>query len=311
MRVSIVSTLYNSENYILEFVNRVRDAAVQITQDFEIILVNDGSPDQSEKRTIKLIEKQPDLNIRLLSFSRNFGHHAAIKAGLFEAKGDYIFLIDSDLEEPPELLNQFWNHFEQDQTLDVVYGIQNSRKGNLFEKASGSLFYKIFNQLVEFDYPSNSTTARLMSKDYVEALKNYPEKDYDIRCTFSLAGYNQKEVKVDKGYKGVSDYTLARKLKMAVNSITSGSSKPLYLIFNFGLLLFGISIISICYYLFNWIFFRTVPEGYTSIVLSILFFGSINILFLGVISIYLSKIFAETKNRPDYIIKNRFDGRGN
>jgi putative glycosyltransferase len=145
MKLSIVSTLYQSSPYIDEFIRRVSVCAQQITEAYEIILVNDGSPDDSLHKA--LIAQRQDTHLKIVDLSRNFGHHEAGMAGLEQALGEFVFLIDSDLEENPELLLQFWSELTRKPEVDVIYGIQEQRKGGWFEQFSGYLFYIIFNKL--------------------------------------------------------------------------------------------------------------------------------------------------------------------
>ncbi|MBI5664356.1 MAG: glycosyltransferase family 2 protein, partial [Nitrospirae bacterium] len=143
MKLSIVTTLYYSEPYIAEFYERISTAAQRITDDYELILVNDGSPDESLSAALALYEK--DKRVIVIDFAKNFGHHKAIMTGLSYAQGDYVFLIDSDLEEQPENLDLFWNELHAAPNIDVVYGTQYKRKGGWFEKITGNIFYKLFN----------------------------------------------------------------------------------------------------------------------------------------------------------------------
>ncbi|MCH7501573.1 MAG: glycosyltransferase family 2 protein, partial [Nitrospinae bacterium] len=153
MRLSIVSTLYNSAPHLLEFYERLTQCAQGITHDYEMILVNDGSPDASLDLALQLYEK--DQRIRVIDLSRNFGHHKAKMTGLQHARGEYVFLIDSDLEEPPETLKRFWDEMQKARDLDVVFGVQEKRKGGLFERVSGAVFYKIINWFGDVKIPEN------------------------------------------------------------------------------------------------------------------------------------------------------------
>src|SRR6266850_5035889 len=166
MRLSIVTTLYRSAPYLEEFCQRAQQAAQKITPDYEIILVNDGSPDDSLAQAIKLHERHPRISV--IDLSRNFGHHRALMAGLTQAQGEKVFLIDSDLEEEPEWLETF--NTAMTEGIDVVYGVQNHRKGAWFERVSGAIFYRLFNWLAEVPIPTNAVTARLMTRQYVKSL---------------------------------------------------------------------------------------------------------------------------------------------
>ena len=302
MKISVVTTLYHSEKYLPEFYKRVKETVVQITPDYELIFVNDGSPDNSGRRVLDL--QQADPRIVLIQLSRNFGHHQAILTGLRHAAGDFIFLIDSDMEEDPELLKIFWETQTQADDVDVVYGFQTKRKGNFFERSSGSLFYKVLNMVAQFEYPADTLTARLMKKSYVKAVLEYTEKTLDVWAFFVLAGFNQIGVPVTKKSKGKSTYTFFKKLRMSIEIITSSSHRPLYSIFFIGLIWLFISGGHLIIIFINkWIYGAEI-EGWASIMASVWLIGGIVIFLLGVIGIYLSKIFLEIKNRPLTIVKS-------
>lgn len=301
MKLSIVTTLYKSEPYINEFYERCLKSLIKIADKYEFIFVNDGSPDQSLKKAIE-IQDQDD-SVTVIDLSRNFGHHRAIMTGLQHADGDYVFLIDSDLEEDPEILERYYKEINQDGAIDVVYGVQSKRKGNAFERISGHLWYTFFSFLADIDYPVNSLTARLMSRRYVEAVTKFPERELEIWGLFVLTGFTQKAISLPKGSKGETSYTLVHKLKMAVNSITSFSSKPLIALFVIGMIMTTVSFIIILYLLFQRFVLGGVFEGWTSTLVSIWFIGGLIIFSLGIIGIYISKMFLEIKARPLAIIK--------
>ncbi len=301
MKVSIVTTLYYSEGYLEEFYSRIHKTVVDITTDYEIIFVNDGSPDNSAAVVLQL--QQQDPNIVLVDLSRNFGHHQAILTGLVHAHGDYVFLIDSDLEEDPELLATFEKEIAKHEKADVIYGVQQSRKGDFFERSTGSLFYKLLNVMTNFDYPSNTLTARLMKKSYVEAVLRFREKTLDVWAIFVLAGFNQIGIPVLKKNKGISTYTFFKKVRMSVEIITSVSHRPLYLIFFLGLIWLSISSVSIAYIFIKKLIYGSEIEGWASIMASVWLIGGIVIFMLGIIGIYLSKIFLEVKDRPLTVVK--------
>lgn len=302
MKISVITTLYHSEKYLPEFYKRMRETVIQLTEDYEIIFVNDGSPDNSGRYVLELQKEDP--KIVLIQLSRNFGHHQAILTGLRHCEGDYIFLIDCDLEEDPELLVIFSNEQGKSSDIDVVFGIQVKRKGRMFERASGNAFYKLLNVVTQFEYPANTLTARLMKKSYVEAVLEYTEKTLDVWAIFVLAGFNQVGIPVTKKSKGGSTYTFFKKMKMSIEIITSLSHRPLYFIFFIGLIWLFISGGYIIAILINkWIYGAEI-EGWASIMASLWLIGGIVIFLLGVIGIYLSKIFLEIKNRPLTIVKS-------
>jgi putative glycosyltransferase len=302
VKISVVTTLYYSENYIEEFYKRSVNVISGITNDYEIIFVNDGSPDTSLTKVLQLQAK--DSHIVLIDLSRNFGHHKAIMTGLSFAKGDYIFLIDVDLEEEPEILLSYWKEFQESEGIDVVFGVQKKRKGNFFERLSGEAFYKMFSLLANIDYPHNTLTARLMTNRYVSNVLSFKERELDIWGVFVLTGFNQKGIYVSKGSKGTTTYTLKKKVKMAIDTITSFSSRPLYLIFILGIFITIAAFVNILFIIYNRIRYEIALEGWASILATIWFVGGLIIFILGIIGIYLSKMFTEIKNRPSTIIRN-------
>ncbi len=306
MKLSIVTSLYCSAAHVAEFHRRVRAAAAAVTPDFEIVLVDDGSPDDSLTLALGLCARDPQ--VRVVELTRNFGHHQALLAGLAASKGDHVFLIDSDLEEAPELLGTFWAAMSADPRLDVVYGVQERRKGGLFERLSGRMFYAVFDFLSNTDYPHDTLTARLMTRHYVDSVLQYPEREMDLWCLFSLAGYRQKGIAAVKLSKGTSTYSLGRRIAIAVQTITSFSNRPLVHIFFAGLAVTLVSMLWIAYLLVNRLVYDNVPEGWTSILASVWLLGGLILFSLGIIGIYLSKMFLEVKGRPRYIVRSIHGG---
>jgi putative glycosyltransferase len=302
MKVSVVTTLYHSERYVADFHSLTAAAIGRVTNDYEILYVNDGSPDKALQRALEI--QQSDAKVVVIDLARNFGHHRAIMTGLQHAAGDYVFLIDSDLEESPDLFNLFWQEISADDELDVVYGVQGKRKGGLVEKLTGHIWYFLFSMMSSINYPENSLTARLMTKRYVENVRQFGEKELELWGIFVLTGFKQKAVMTTKGSKGQTTYTLGRKLRMMVNSITSFSSKPLVASFVLGLVMTFVSFCFIVYFLTLWAIYQEPVEGWTSTLVSIWFVGGIITFSLGIIGIYLSKMFLEIKNRPLTIIRN-------
>jgi putative glycosyltransferase len=190
-----------------------------------------------------------------------------------------------------------------------VYGIQKARKGNLSERLLGSIFYRIFLLLSDIDYPQNTLTARLMSKRYIQKIIDFQEKELDIWGLFVLTGFNQKGIPVDKGHKGTTTYTFRKKLRMAIDILTSFSNKPLHLIFLTGVGMLLFSLLNICLIFYQKIFYKIDVEGWASVLASIWLIGGLIVFMLGVISIYLSKMFIEIKARPLTIIKNVYQSK--
>jgi putative glycosyltransferase len=276
MKLSIVTTLYHSAPYLQEFYSRISAVARAITNDYEIIFVNDGSPDHSAEIVLSFLEKGEDDRVRLIDLSRNFGHHKAIMTGLNYAQGELVFLIDCDLEEEPELLEEFY-WMMQNSRSDVVYGVQMSRKGAWFEKISGDLFWNLFNFISSHSVVPNQLTARLMTRTYVTNLLQNGEREIFLAGLYALTGFIQKSVIVKKHSKGISTYTLRKKIALFINAITSFSAAPLIVNFYLGLSIVLISFIAALYLVFRSLFFGDYLMGWPSLIVSIwLYFQNIS-----------------------------------
>lgn len=301
MNLSIVTTLYRSAPYLAEFYTRVSAVAKKLTSDFEIVLINDGSPDNSLEVALSIC--QQNSSVRVIDLSRNFGHHRAMMTGLSHARGDLVFLIDSDLEEEPELLELFLQELTT-RDADVVFGVQEKRKGRLFERISGAIFFKLFNLLSTHSLPPNMMTASLMTRKYVSALVQHREREMILMGLQVATGFKQVTLPIKKRHKSSSTYNVRRKVSLLVNAITSFSSKPLVFIFYLGCFILVISGIAAIDLIVRKLVFGTLLEGWASLIVSIWLLGGMSIFCMGVIAIYLSKIFIEVKQRPYTIIKD-------
>jgi putative glycosyltransferase len=297
-----VATLYRSAPGLAEFHARATAAARALAGDsYEIVFVNDGSPDDSLDRAIAIAGADP--HVVVVDLSRNFGHHKAMMTGLDHARGERIFLIDSDLEEDPAWLAEFDSVMARTGS-DMVYGVQATRKGGTFERWSGEAFYTLFNWGTGLNLPRNLVTARLMTRRYVEALLLHREREVFLAGLLQVTGFAQTPVEVGKLSLSPTTYTLRRKLALLVNSITSFSNAPLVFIFHVGVTISVLAMGYILWLVVNRVFFSAVQSGWTSLIASVWLVGGLNILFLGVIGIYLSKIFIETKQRPYTIVRS-------
>lgn len=301
MKLSVVATLYQSAAYITEFHQRMTNAARQIAgDDYEIVLVNDGSPDNSLDIAVQLTET--DTHVVVVDLSRNFGHHKAMMTGLAAAAGERVFLIDSDLEEAPEWLLDFDARMRADAS-DVVYGVQQKRKGTYFEQITGHWFYRLFRLLTGIAQPDNIVTARLMSRRYVDALLLHREREVNIGGLWIITGFKQSQQVVAKLSTSPTTYSLSHKFGHLVNAVTSFSSLPLVFTFYAGLAISASAVFYIFYLVMRYLFISSPPDGYTSLIASIWLFSGLIIFFLGVQGIYLSKLFFEVKQRPYTIIR--------
>jgi putative glycosyltransferase len=301
MKLSIVATLYQSAPYINAFYQRASAVARQLVDDdYEIVLVNDGSPDNSLELAIRLSDA--DSHMVVVDLSRNFGHHKAMMTGLAHTIGEHIFLIDSDLEEEPEWLSGFSEQMAREH-CDVVYGAQDQRKGGLFERWSAQWFWRLFNLLTGMSVPTNLATARLMSRRYVNALLSHEEREVFIGGLWQITGFEQHPHTIKKHSTSETTYTFRRKMSLLVNSVTSFSNVPLIGIFYIGALISLVATGFTAYLLINWLFLAKPLSGWTSVMASIWLLGGLVISFIGVVGIYLSKIFSETKRRPYTIVR--------
>ena len=301
MKISVVATMYHSAPYLASFYERARKALAELSGDHEIVLVNDGSPDDSLARALELVEQ--DASVSVVDLTRNYGHHRAILAGLEHARGDLIFVLDSDLEDDPAWLLPFYERLTAERNVDAVYGMQRRRKGGWFERCSGWLFYSLFNLFSGISIPRNTTTARLLTRRFVNSLLQFRETDPFLNGLWHIVGYRQVGVFVDKGHKGASTYSLRRKAHLLVTAITSFSDRPLVMIFYTGLLILLLSGCYIAYLITARLFFDITVDGWTSLITSLWFLGGLTIFFLGVVGIYLSRIYTETKSRPRTLVR--------
>jgi len=300
-KISILTTLYRSELFVKDFYDKTIDSLNNITDDYEIIFVDDGSPDQSSLQVIEL--KKKDSKITLIELSRNFGQLQAIMCGLKYCTGDYIFLLDSDLEEDPGLLSLFYKTLN-DNKLDFVYGQTIERRKLFIQGFLSSIFYTVFNLLADINIPKNITMMAMMNKKYLTSLLQFTEVHLFLAGLYQLNGFKQKGLFIEKSYKGFSSYSLVARFTMAIDAIFSFSSRPLYYISFMGMFISVSSVILSLVLIFRKFLLDEVLSGWTSLMIAILFLSGLIITSLGIIGIYIGKIFIQTKNRPNVIIRS-------
>ena len=306
MDLSIVTTLYGSERYVREFHARASAAASSLTSEYEIIFLNDGSPDGSLDRALELHQEDP--HVRIIDLSRNFGHHRAIMTALQYATGDLVFLIDSDLEEDPAWLLEF--HRTMRATgADVVYGTQKRRRGNWFERLTGQVAYSIYHALLNQPIPRNVLTVRLMTSRYVAQLVQHRDREICLAGLWVLTGFEQVAIPVDKRNREGRAYRNRQRLSALVNAVTSFSNRPLVYIFYLGCVIIAVSTSAAVYLVQRALFHGIDVPGYASLIVSVWFLGGVTIFCLGVIGVYLSKVFMETKDRPYSIVRAEYPPR--
>lgn len=302
--LSIVTSLYYSAPFLEEFYRRSVAAASAVTPSFEIVLVNDGSPDGALDVALRLHAQ--DARVRVVDLSRNFGHYKALMTGLARARGDLVFLIDCDLEEDPGWLAAFGETLRRTRA-DVVYGVQRTRKGGLLERVSGRLFYDLVNRLLTHPIPRNAVTARLMTRRYVEALVRHRDQEISLAGLWAATGFEQVPVTIDKGKRPGTSYTLRRRISSLVSAVTSFSNRPLIYVFYVGV---GVMLVSTAAALV--LVVRAINQGigvpgYASLMVSIWFLGGLTIFSIGIVGVYVAKIFTETKDRPYTIVRAEYD----
>ena len=301
--LSIVTSMYQSAPFIDEFHERCSAAASRLGGSYEIVFVNDGSPDDSLAIALGLQRRDP--HVRVVDLSRNFGHHKALMTGLAHARGERVFLIDCDLEEDPAWLITF-DEMLRTTGADVVYGVQSQRKGGWFERLSGHVFFKVLNRMLEHQIPVNVLTARLMTVRFVRALLEHQERELFLAGLWVATGFDQRPVPVTKGSRPGTSYTLRRRISVLVNAITSFSNRPLVYIFQLGISVMLLSIVAGVVLVYKHLTSGIGVPGWASIMVSIWFLGGLTIFCVGVIGVYLSKIFIEIKHRPYTIVRAEY-----
>lgn len=301
--LSIVSTMYRSRPFLEAFIGECTEAVRALGLDrWELVLVNDGSPDDS--LAFAMEQRKCMSNLVLVDLSRNFGHHAAILAGLREARGDRIFLIDCDLEVRPDAIAPLWHKIEQS-GADVVFGYQEARKGGWFERLSGGLFWRGINFLSDTRIPENILTERIMSRRFVEALMSLGDFNLFLGGMMSWAGFLQIGIPLNKVQRdGESTYTLLKRFQLMVNAISSFSSRPLVWLFHFGLLITLSSFSYAGYLIIRKFAYGDALVGFTSVMALLAMSLGILTTAMGLIGIYLGKVFNQVQNRPRYIVRD-------
>ena len=300
MKLSIVATLYRSAATVDEFYRRAMTAGEQVADSIELILVNDGSPDDSLDRALAI--HASDSRVVVIDLARNAAHHKAMMVGLSHVRGDLVFLIDSDLEEEPELLVRFYERLRAGD-CDVVYGVQEARRGGFLSRLPGELYFALLAWLSDQPVPRNLMTARLMTRDYVRALVRHRDREFVIAQLWAASGFRQVAVPAQKLSLSKTTYSFRRRLEMAIKHVTSTSTRLLYLILYAGLLVSSCAAATVAYFSVRYIFFGIGVDGWTSLIVSVWFFGGLTTLILGIIGIYIANLLSESKRRPYAVIR--------
>lgn len=305
IKYSIVVPVYNEEEVIHETYRRLTEVMRSTKEAYELLFVNDGSRD----RTAEIIKEysEQDPAVVLLDFARNFGHQIAITAGMDYARGEAVVVIDADLQDPPELILEMIEKWKQG--FDVVYAKRTKRKGETyFKKQTAAMFYRFLRAMTDIDIPLDTGDFRLLDRKVCNQMNSIQEKNRFVRGLVSWVGFKQIAVEYERDERlaGESKYPLKKMLKLSMDGITSFSYKPLKLASYAGVTLSGVGFIYLLVVLYLKLFTDSTITGWSSLIVIQLFFSGIILIILGMIGEYIGRIYDETKNRPLYIVREKY-----
>ena len=304
MDLSVIIPSYNEERNVGIMHERLTKTLSEITDSYEMIFVNDCSKDQTLLRIKELAER--DSHVKYLSFSRNFGHQIAVSAGLDFCTGEAVVIIDGDLQDPPELITQMYERYKEG--YKVVYAKRKTREGETwFKKETAKIFYRLLASMTSIDIPVDVGDFRLIDRVIVEHLRNMPEKSKYIRGQIAWIGYKQTFVEYHRDARlyGTTNYPLKKMLRFALDGITAFSDKPLKIASGLGIFSAIVSLLALVYALVSHFCFHTTITGWTSLILSVLFIGGVQLITIGIIGEYIARINNDVRNRPLYILDEK------
>lgn len=300
--VSIVIPAYNEAENVFVIAESIKSVFSSLNYNYELILVDDGSADHTLEKIKEYTINSP--NVFYLEFSKNFGHQLAVKAGMDNAFGDCVISMDCDMQHPPEIIPQMLLKWEEG--FEVVYTIREEDKNLPKRKRnSSSLFYKTLNWLSDIDLEPGAADFRLLDQKVVSVFRNFHENEPFLRGLVKWLGFKQFAIRYNPAarFSGTSKYTVKKMLQLALHGVTSFSIKPLYTAVYLGFILSFASVLYIPYILYAFLNHVEV-SGWASVIMTIVFFGGLQLIILGIIGIYVGKMFMQTKNRPNYIIRS-------
>ena len=303
MKLSIIVPSYNEEGNILEFNKKVLSVLNDL--EYEIIYINDGSTDKTLDKIKKVYEENMN-NIKYISFSKNIGKEAAINAGLKKSTGDFICIIDSDLQQNPKYILSMLDYLKKNPDTDqIAMVMKNRNKENIFNRLFKQLFYKLINKLSETEFVDGASDFRMFRKNVKNAVLELSETNRFSKGIFSWVGFNTEYMyyNVERRFSGKTKFTTKNQIKYAITGITNYSIKPLKLSFITGLIISLLSLIYIIITVFQVLIFGKDVPGYASLLVVSLFMGGLQLIFIGIVGAYLGKNYIETKNRPIYLEK--------
>jgi len=302
--ISVIVPCYNEEAVLSATINRLTSTLTNLSSfDFEIIIVNDGSRDST--RLIVEERMKQDNRIKLVNLTRNFGHQIAVSAGLNKSSGAAAVIIDSDLQDPPELIEEFLKQWENG--FDVVYGVRANRLGeSRFKKYSAWIFYRLLNKMTDLEIPPDVGDFRLISRRVITTINAFPEKSRYLRGLISWTGYPSVGVPYvrEPRFAGETKYPLKNMLRLARQAIFSFSNKPMELVITLGSLIAFSSIVASAWFTGSQILLGVAIPGWTGLIVAVTFLGGIQILAIGIVGSYVGQIFNEVKGRPLYVIES-------
>ena len=304
MDLSVIIPSYNEERNVGIMHERLTKTLPEITDSYEMIFVNDCSKDQTLLRIKELAER--DSHVKYLSFSRNFGHQIAVSAGLDFCTGKAVVIIDGDLQDPPELISKMYERYKEG--YKVVYAKRKTREGETwFKKATAKIFYRLLASMTSIDIPVDVGDFRLIDRVIVEHLRNMPEKSKYIRGQIAWIGYKQTFVEYHRDARlyGTTNYPLKKMLRFALDGITAFSDKPLKIASGLGIFSAIVSLLALVYALVSHFCFHATITGWTSLILSVLFIGGVQLITIGIIGEYIARINNDVRNRPLYILDEK------
>ncbi len=300
---SVVIPIHNEDETIQILYKRLHAAVATLTENYEFIFINDGSTDHSLTELLKLTIL--DEKVFYINFSRNFGHQIAVTAGLDVCQGDAVVIMDGDLQDPPELIPDLYDKYKEG--YEVVYAKRAKRKNeSLFKKISAKLFYRVLKSITAIDIPLDTGDFRLIDKKIVDALKEMPEKNKFLRGQIAWLGYKQTAVLFNRDDRkhGKTGYSFNQMLHFAFDGITSFSDKPLAFVTKLGFIISFISFLIIVYATYSHFVLHQTITGWTSLIISAMFIGGVQLISIGIIGEYISRINKNTINRPLYVVKD-------
>lgn len=301
--LSVVIPIYNEEGNIPLLYERLTKVLEAMQVSYEFIFINDGSRDRSVELLRDLAQK--DSHVKYIDFSRNFGHQIAVSAGLDHSRGEAVVIMDADLQDPPELLAEMYRKYKEG--FEVVYARRRSRQGeSWFKKITARAFYRLLSSLSSVDIPLDTGDFRIIDHKVVEALRKMPEKSKFLRGQISWIGFRQTFLEYDRQerHAGETNYPFRKMLSLALDGITGFSDVPLRFVTYFGLITTGFAFLGTLYVLYSRFVLRDFVEGWASLMITVLFIGGVQMIAIGIIGEYLSRIHANVRNRPLYIIRD-------